>query len=224
MAILHDSNVLGSPEITEAVTAAVHLVAGRELLDKVDELGVATAGLPEGVVTFLLTDIEGSTLLLDSLGETYAAVLTQVRTHIREAVLEAGGRQVEARADEFVAVFEGPTQAVRASVEMQRSMAKHKWPGDHDVRIRVGLHTGEILLTETGYVGLTVHTAARIMSAAHGGQVLLSDNTAGLCESIGDKIAFTSLGSHQLRGIKGKRTLLQVEADGLLTDFPRPVL
>lgn len=221
MAIIHDVNVLTSPEITEAVTAAVHLVAGRELLDEFD---VATDDLPEGVVTFLLTDIEGSTSLLSALGETYAAVLTQVRTHIRESVLEAGGRQVEARADEFVAVFEGPIEAVRAAVEMQRSMAKHKWPGAHDVRIRVGLHTGEIMLTESGYVGLTVHTAARIMSAAHGGQVLVSDNTASLCGSIGDKITFTSLGSYQLRGLNGKRTLLQVKADDLLTDFPRPVL
>ena len=223
MALVHDANVLKTPEITEAVTAAVHLVAGRELLDEVDERGVATGALPDGVVTFLLTDIEGSTPLLHALGGSYPAVLTQVRTHIREAVLKAGGRQVEARADEFVAVFERPIDAVTAAVDMQRSMANHSWPNAQDVRIRVGLHTGNITLTESGYVGLTVHVAARIMAAAHGGQVLVSDTTAGLSEAI-DEIEFRSVGSHQLRGLEGKQKLLQVEVDDLSTDFPPPTV
>lgn len=172
----------------------------------------------------MLTDIEGSSALLGALGDSYAGVLTQVRTHIREAVLKAGGRQVEARADEFVAVFAEPIEAVAAAVEMRRNMAKHDWPQDQEVRIRVGLHSGDIILTETGYIGLTVHTAARIMAAAHGGQVLVSDSTARLCEAIGEGITFTSLGVHKLRGIEGEHKLLQVEVDDLAKEFPSPAV
>ena len=219
MAIVHDRSVLQSPEITEAVMAAVHLVAGKELLDEIDELGVATEGLPDGEVTFLLTDIEGSTQLLKALEDRYATVLTDVRTVIREAVLQGGGRQVEARADEFVAVFEDPGQAVEAAVTIQRSLADANWPDGHQVRVRAGLHTGDITLTETGYVGLTVHTAARIMGAAHGGQVVMSRATQSSVH--GDfALSFRSLGEHQLRGLTDKHELMQVEARGLVLEFP----
>jgi class 3 adenylate cyclase len=220
IAILHDKDVLATPEITEAVTAAVHLVAGRELLDEIDEIGVATDGLPDGEVTFLLTDIEGSTPLLRTLGDRYAVVLTDVRTITREAVLAHSGRQVEARADEFVAVFESPSDAVDAAIEAQRRMTSTSWPDGHQVRIRIGLHSGDIMLTEAGYVGVTVHTAARIMSAAHGGQILCSPTALA-----GDRShRHRSLGSYALRGLAGKHELLQVEADGLGTDFAAPTV
>lgn len=223
MAIIHDPSVLQTSEITVAVMAAVHLVAGKELLDEIDEIGIATDGLPDGQVTFLLTDIEGSTPLLHALDERYAELLTDVRTIIREAVLQAGGRQVEARADEFVAVFEGAAQAVDAAVTMQRSMAEHPWPGDHQVRVRAGLHTGDIMLTETGYVGITVHTAARIMSAAHGGQVLVSGSTQSAVAT-GSAVSFRTLGTHRLRGLADLHELMQVEAPGLKSEFPPPVI
>ncbi len=227
MAIVHDPNALRTPEITEVVMAAVHLVTGRELLDEVDEMGVATTGLPNGHVTFLLTDIEGSTPLLDSLGDRYPAVLTDVRSVIRTAVLECNGRQVEARADEFVAVFEDPARAVRAAIAMQRVMLSHRWPDDETVRIRVGLHTGDITLTETGYVGMTVHVAARIMSCAHGGQIVTSGHTAELARAAMSPddapiVAWRPLGRHQLRGVSGDHELVQVEAPGLSTEFPPP--
>jgi class 3 adenylate cyclase len=224
MAIVHDRSVLQAPEITEAVMAAVHLVAGKELLDEIDELGIATDGLPDGEVTFLLTDIEGSTLLLRALGERYAGILADVRTIIREAVLQAGGRQVEARADEFVAVFEGSAEAVDAAVAMQQSMAERAWPDGHQVRVRVGLHTGDIILTETGYVGITVHTAARIMSAAHGGQVLVSGTTRAAAAASASARLFRSLGTHRLRGLADEHELLQVEATGLGSEFPPPAV
>lgn len=221
MAIVHDREVLESAEITEAVVAAVHLVAGKELLEGVDEMGVATENLPEGEVTFLLTDIEGSTVLLRAMGDGYAAVLRDVRTLIREAVLKHGGRQVEARADEFVAVFENARDGVDASVMMQRSIADHEWPANQDVRVRAGLHTGAITLTETGYVGITVHKAARIMGAAHGGQILVSKSTAQRCgDLIGTEIR--SLGTHLLRGLGDEHELLQLDAPGLESDFPPP--
>ena len=223
MAIVHDRSVLQVPEITEAVMAAVHLVASKELLDEIDELGIATDGLPDGEVTFLLTDIEGSTLLLRALGEDYADLLTDVRTIIREAVLQSGGRQVEARADEFVAVFEGPAQAVEAAVILQRSMAKQAWPNSHRVRVRVGLHTGDITLTKSGYVGVTVHTAARIMSAAHGDQMLVSGATRSAFGST-SALSFRSLGHHRLRGLADHHELLQIEATGLRSKFPPPAV
>lgn len=223
MAIVHDRSVLQAPEIREAVMAAVHVVAGKELLDEIDELGIATDGLPDGEVTFLLTDIEGSTALLQALGDHYAKLLTDVRTIIREAVLQSGGRQVEARADEFVAVFEDPIQAVDAAVTMQRSMAERVWPNDHQVRVRVGLHTGEITLTDTGYVGVTVHTAARIMSAAHGGQVLVSGATRSVIPSRPAQ-SFRTLGQHRLRGLAEQHELLQLEARSLRSDFPPPAV
>ena len=219
MAIVHHQSVLQTPEITEAVMAAVHLVAGKELLDEIDELGLATEGLPDDEVTFLLTDIEGSTQLLNALEDRYADVLTEVRTVIREAVLQGGGRQVEARADEFVAVFEDPGQAVEAAVSIQRSLADATWPDDHQVRVRAGLHTGDIMLTETGYVGLTVHTAARIMGAAHGGQVVISGTTQTLAQA-GSGLSFRSLGKHQLRGLIDEHELIQVDAPGLVLEFP----
>jgi len=221
MAIVHDVAVLGSEEITEAVTGAVHLVAGRELLDDIDEIGIATEGLPDGEVTFLLTDIEGSTPLLRHLGDAYADVLAEVRTVIREAVLRSGGRQVEARADEFVAVFESADEGVEAGIGLQRDMASRTWPGTHPVTVRVGLHTGSITLTETGYVGVTVHTAARVMSAAHGGQVLVSGDTARQCTRQ-PAASFVDLGRHLLRGLAEEHQLMQLAADGLATKFPPP--
>ena len=223
MAIVHDRSVLQAAEITEAVVAAVHLVAGKELLDEIDEIGVATDGLPDGEVTFLLTDIEGSTALLSSLGDSYAKVLTDVRTVIREAVLRSGGRQVEARADEFVAVFESASAAVTAAANMQRAMAEQPWTDGHSVRVRAGLHSGPITLTETGYVGITVHTAARIMAAAHGGQVLVSADTRDACGSASD-VSFRSLGGFSLRGLAAQHELIQVEVEGLLTEFPAPAV
>ena len=223
MAILHARSVLRSPEITEAVMAAVHLVAGRELLDEIDEIGVATEGLPDGEVTFLLTDIEGSTPLLHELGDRYAEVLADVRTLIREAVLQAGGRQVEARADEFVAVFDEAGAALDAAVAMQRAIGAHEWPGDRAVRVRAGVHAGEILLTEAGYVGITVHTAARVMSAAHGGQILVTGETLDRLD-VDATPQTTSRGVHRLKGLADDHELHQVVAEGLLTDFAPPAI
>ncbi|MGI9606877.1 MAG: adenylate/guanylate cyclase domain-containing protein [Acidimicrobiales bacterium] len=223
MAVVHARDAFDSPELTEAVMAAVHLVAGREMLDEIDDMGVATEGLPDGDVTFLLTDIEGSTALLNVLGDTYAAVLADVRAHIRSAVLETGGRQVEARADEFVAVFESPDAAVDAAIVMQQRLGDHGWPDEARVRVRAGIHSGNIALTEAGYVGLTVHAAARIMAASHGGQIVVSSDTSARCEPASGR-RFRSLGTHRLRGLVEDHELLQVEAPGLLTDFPPPAV
>ena len=180
-----------------------------------------TEPLPEGEVTFLLTDIEGSTPLLYALGDDYAGVLADVRAIIRQAVLGAGGRQVEARADEYVAVFEVPVEAAMAAVDLHQRMALHRWPDGQEVRVRAGIHTGDIDLTDSGYVGLTVHAAARIMAAAHGGQTLMSGDTARRCSS---PIKPRSLGDFALRGLEGSYELFQVDAPGLPKDFLPPAV
>lgn len=220
--IVHEPDVLESPELTEAVMAAVQTVTGKELLDA-EVLAHPARGqpLPEGVVSFLLTDIEGSTALLQRFGAGYAEVLNEVQAVIREAVLQAGGREVEARADEFVAVFERPEAAVTAAVALQRGLARRSWPEGVEVRVRAGISTGDITLSESGYVGMTVHTAARVMAAAHGGQTLVSaQTTAALGGQAPGGVRLRSLGSHELRGVPGDHEIFQVDAVGRPRDFP----
>jgi class 3 adenylate cyclase len=179
--------------------------------------------LPTGLVTIMLTDIESSTLLLRQLGDGYAALLDAVRETIREAVLGAGGREVEVRADEFFAVFDesGVGAAVAAAVAIQRSVGQRVWTDDLDVRVRIGLHRGDLTMTDGGYVGMAVHRAARICSAGHGGQIVVSDETRIAIEANAPAgIRLRSLGEHHLAGMNVAEVLYQVEADGLRAEFP----
>ena len=179
------------------------------------------ATLPTGFVTFLLTDIEGSTALLRQLGERYADLLHEVRGIIRESVLESGGREIDARADEFFAVFEHAERSIEAALTIQRTLSARSWPGDLDVRLRAGIHSGRASLSENGYVGLSVHTAARVCSAGHGGQIVVSGGARSAAEqSLPADVRLHSLGRHQLRGLVKAEQLFQVEAEGLLADFP----
>ena len=183
---------------------------------------VDVASLPRGTVTFVLTDIEGSTRLLDRLGDAYVALLRDVRTIIRTCVRRADGHEVDARADEFFAVFREPLRALDAALEIQRSLRQRTWPERADVRVRIGMHTGRPTLTETGYVGIAVHTAARICSAGHGGQILLSSATREcLIEAPASVAAFKSLGRHSLAGLHEREALFQVSASDLPAKFPR---
>ena len=136
---------------------------------------------PTGTVTLLFTDIEGSTNLLQRLGgEQYAVVLAVQRDLLRHVFHAFHGHEVDTQGDAFFVVFARATDAVMAAVDGQRALANHPWPDGVTVRVRMGLHTGEPVLATEGYVGLDVHHAARIMSAAHGGQVLLSQTTREL--------------------------------------------
>src|SRR5215212_7302128 len=135
--------------------------------------------LPTGQVTFLLTDIEGSTELLGRLGDRYAALLADVRRVVRGAVRRAGGHEVSARGDDVFAVFERAPGALEAALAIQRAMRAKPWSGGIDVRLRIGLHRGRPALTETGYVGISVHAAARICFSAHGGQIAMSAAVQG---------------------------------------------
>jgi class 3 adenylate cyclase len=177
--------------------------------------------LPKGQVTFLLTDIEGSTELLGRLGDRYGPLLADVRRILRAAVRRAGGREVDARADDLFAAFEQAPAALDAAVAIQRAMHRTEWPDGIAVRVRIGVHRGRPTLTDTGYVGLSVHTAARICSAAHGGQIVLSSAVrSAVASSLADGVALKSLGAWRFQGLREPEDLYQVEAADLPARFP----
>src|SRR5215469_13428419 len=129
--------------------------------------------------TFLFTDIEGSTALLQRVGEdVYARVLADHHGLIRSALAGNGGTEVDTAGDGFFAVFSSPRACLAAALDMQQALGAHAWPGGEQVRVRMGMHAGEAEQTTTGLVGLDVHRAARIAAAAHGGQVLVSQTAA----------------------------------------------
>jgi class 3 adenylate cyclase len=177
--------------------------------------------LPKGQVTFLLADIEGSTELLGHLDDQYASLLTEVRRRVRVALRQSGGHEVSARGDDVFAVFELATAAMDAALAIQRAMQAGGWPGGVDVRLRIGLHRGRPALTDTGYVGLSVHAAARICFAAHGGQIVMSAAVrAAVPESLAEGVSLTDLGRWRFRGLPEPVEIFQVDAPDLLTDFP----
>ena len=137
---------------------------------------------PTGTVTFLFTDIEGSTRLLQRLGPGYPSVLEAHNRILAEAIEAVGGYHFGSEGDAMFATFERPDQAVAATVAAQRALSEHPWPQGERVRVRMGLHTGDGTLAGGSYVGLDVHRAARIAAAGHGGQVLLSEPTRLLAE------------------------------------------
>ena len=173
---------------------------------------------PGGTVTssFLLCDIEGSTRLVQAAGMDYAAILADKRGILREAVADHNGTVIDAHGDELFAAFPESSDAVRAAVSAQRALIEHDWPGGHVVRIRMGLHTGEAILTEDGYTGIDVHRAARIGTAGHGGQILVSAaaQAAAPAETMRD------LGTHRLAGLPDPEHIFQLLVDGLPRDFP----
>jgi class 3 adenylate cyclase len=179
--------------------------------------------LPKGDVTFLLTDLEGSTDLLRQLDDRYAALLADVRRKVRAAVRQAGGREVDARADDLFAVFESAAGALEAAVAIQRAMTAGPWPDAVDVRLRIGIHRGRPALTDTGYVGLAVHAAARICNSAHGGQTVVSAAArAAAVESLAEEITLRPLGAWRFQGLPEPVELFQLHARDLLVDFPPP--
>jgi DNA-binding NarL/FixJ family response regulator/class 3 adenylate cyclase len=177
------------------------------------------AALPTGVVTFLFTDVEDSTGLLQRLGDDYRTAIADHRRLVRTAVEERGGVEVDARADEFCVVFTKPRDAVEAAIRSQRAHAEHSWPGHLAVKVRMGLHTGEPDLEEGDYVGLDLHRAARICSVGHGGQVLLSEATRTLVADDLDA-ELKDLGEHPLKGIQAPERIFQLVLADLPSEFP----
>jgi predicted ATPase/class 3 adenylate cyclase len=179
--------------------------------------------LPTGTVTFLFTDIQGSTRLLQELGDRYAGVRDEHAAIVRRAVAGGGGVEVSTEGDSFFVAFGSPVGAVRAAVAAQRGLAAHDWPPGRPVRVRMGLHTGEGVLGGDNYVGLDVNRAARIAAAGHGGQVLVSDATRGLvARALPDGVSVRDLGAHRLRDIAAPERLHELVVEGLEADFPPP--
>lgn len=176
--------------------------------------------LPQGTVTFLFTDVEGSTRLLRQLGDRYGAVLADHRRILREAAERGGGREVDTQGDSFFFAFGRANAAVAAAVEGQRALADHAWPPSTDLRVRMGVHTGEPVVGEDRYVGLDVHRAARIGAAAHGGQVLLSSTTRELLEAQVAGVSVRELGSYRLKDFDEPERLSQLDIEGLAHEFP----
>ncbi|MDX6512134.1 MAG: hypothetical protein QOE36_1638, partial [Gaiellaceae bacterium] len=176
--------------------------------------------LPQGTVTFLFTDIEGSTRLLKHLGDRYSDVLGVHRRLLRDAAEARDGREVDTQGDSFFFAFARANAALGAAVAAQRALAEHDWPEGGEVRVRMGLHTGEPAVGDERYVGLGVHRAARIGAVAHGGQVLLSSATRELVEDEVGGVSVRELGSYRLKDIDRPERLFQLDIDGLRTDFP----
>ncbi len=176
-----------------------------------------------GALTLLFTDIEGSTRLIHRLGDSYAGVLLEHRRLLRETFEAHRGRIVDSHGDSFFASFERPAAAAEAAAAAQRALSSHQWPGGVQLKVRIGLHTGNPVVVADGLVGLDVHRAARICEAAYGGQVLLSRETAELLGQEGpSEIDIQDLGEHALRDLTEPEHLFQLVVPGLPGSFPPP--
>ena len=173
--------------------------------------------LPHGTVTLFFTDVEGSTQLLQRLGDGYAQVLADHRRLLREAVEARGGHVIDHRGDEFFVVFEDAHGAAEAAIAAQQAFAENDWPEGVELRVRMGMHTGEPDIRDDAYFGLDVHRAARIAQAGSGGQILLSERTRDELDSAHE---LQDLGEHQLPGLDRPERLFQLSVPGLPARFP----
>ena len=180
--------------------------------------GWRVSGLPGGLVTFLFSDIEGSTRLVKALRDRYPEVLAEYRRLVRAAIAAHGGHEVDMQGDGFFVAFGGATQAVLCALDVQRALAAYRWPAGAGVRVRIGVHTGQAVLTGDGYTGVAVHRAARICAAAGGGQVLISQTTQDVVEDQEEEeLGFTlvDVGEYRLKGLDRPVRLFRLAAAGL---------
>jgi predicted ATPase/class 3 adenylate cyclase len=175
------------------------------------------AEAPRGTVTLMFSDIEGSTRLLRRLGERYADLLSTHRDLMREAVERHHGFEIDEQGDAFFVVFASAIDAVGAAAHVQQALGAQAWPDDSEIRVRIGLHTGEPDVVDGRYVGLDVHRGARVMAAGHGGQVLLSESTQALLD---ERVRLRDLGEHRLKDFSEPQRLYQLELDGVPSEFP----
>jgi class 3 adenylate cyclase len=179
--------------------------------------------LPRGTVTFLFTDIEGSTELLRALGTEYGGVRAEHGRLIEGACAANGGHVIDTQGDAYFAVFDRAADAVATAVDVQRKLAAVEWPEGMQLRVRMGLHTAEPFLDGSGYFGLGVHRAARICAAAHGGQILVSNATSGIVEDL-ESVEFElrDLGEFRLKDIALPQRLFELRVQGLDREFAPP--
>jgi class 3 adenylate cyclase len=172
--------------------------------------------LPAGTVTFVFTDIEGSTELLKQLGEHYGEVLSEHRRLVRDTLTAADGTEIDSQGDAFFFAFPRARDAVAGAVEVQRRHAEHEWPEHVEVRVRIGLHTGEPAVGDEGYLGLDVVRAARICTAGAGGHILLSETTRALVgSSLPEGVSVFPLGERRLKGLDEPERVYELEIDGV---------
>jgi len=179
--------------------------------------------LPTGTVTFLFSDVEGSTELLRTLRDGYADVMADHERLLRSAFEGAGGHEINTQGDSFFVAFRKPKDAVGAALEAQRAIGSHEWPEGAEMRVRIGIHTGEATVAGDRYVGLGVHRAARICAAAHGGQVLISQTTQALLEEDEEllgELDFGDLGPRSLKNFDRPVRIYQLLAPDLPAEFP----
>jgi len=181
----------------------------------------ARGQVPGGTVTFLFTDIEGSTKLLERLRAKYAELLADHGEILRSAFVQWHGHEVDTQGDAFFVTFSRAADAIACVIAAQRALASHDWPDGVAVRVRMALHTGEPMISDAKYVGIDVHVAARIASAGHGGQVLLSQSTQSLVHGdLPPGATLRNLGPHELKDIRLPQQIFQLDIAGLPTDFP----
>jgi predicted ATPase/class 3 adenylate cyclase len=177
--------------------------------------------LPTGTVTFLFTDIEGSTKLVQALGDGYADVLAEHCRIMRGAIQDGGGVEIGTEGDSFFAVFPSAESSLIATAAAQRALAAGAWPADARVRVRMGLHTGAGTLGGDNYIGLDVHRAARIAAAGHGGQIVVGETTRESVRRVAPAgTSFRDLGAHRLKDLALPEHLYQLDVDGLPVEFP----
>ncbi len=181
---------------------------------------MTTRDLPVGTVSFLFSDIEGSTRMLQELGDGFRPLLEQHNEIVHDTSTRFRGAIVKNEGDGFLIAFQSAVDAVRSAVEIQRRLAGTDWSG-HPIRVRIGVHTGEGRLGGSDYVGIDVHRAARIGDCGHGGQLLVSDATARLTEySLPEGTRLEDLGTHKLRDLSHDEHIYQLTIEGLTTEFP----
>jgi class 3 adenylate cyclase len=181
--------------------------------------------LPAGTVTFLFTDIEGSTGLLKRLGERYGELISDHRRITRETFAEHGGAEIDGHGDAFFFAFARAREAVAAAVAAQRAHAVHEWPGGETVRVRMGLHTGEPAVGAEGYLGMDVVRAARLGACGRGGHVLLSESTRALLgSSLPEGVSVYPVGERQLKDIEEPERLYQLAIEGVEQPDEEPAL
>lgn len=179
--------------------------------------------LPAGTLTFVFSDVEGSTRLLRQLGERYAPVVADHQRLMREAFSGHGGREVDAQGDSFFVAFARPRDAVLAALGAQRSLSEHEWPAQAELRVRIGIHTGPAEVVGERYVGLAVHRAARICSLGHGGQILLSQATVSVLEDELEElldVELRDLGEQRLKDFDRGVRIYEILAPGLSGGHP----
>lgn len=177
--------------------------------------------LPTGTVTFLFTDIEGSTRLVQEQGAGFQTLLETHSELIRGAIAETGGVEIRTEGDSFFVAFASAPDAVRAAVLAQQALAAHRWRSGAEVRVRMGLHTGAGTVGGDDYVGLDVHRAARVADAAHGGQIVLSESTHALVgDDLPPQVSFLDLGAHMFKDLTRPERVYQILHPDLPSEFP----